>query len=646
MPNTAAQVFLKALFLLFTGFGFLAESKAESVLGEPQLQQSLHQLAPLVWTDPWAAREQLNALAPQLATASSETRVDYYLRLAQALQYLHLKDEFAEAVDAGMAALTQESVLDTRLLLITFEAVRSRREGSFARAQSLLAKALVDAQEADLDFLAVFIQAELAFTHTLAGRYELAFMELQQAFESAVKQQDQFLIALVNESLGALYGYTDEYQQSIKHYQKALDSYTALGFRVYAAEATYGLAITQRYAKQWEQALVGFRQYRDMTESKSAAHANFLANYGLGMSYAEQGDCAQALVAIAKALDSVNAPLDMKGELYKRKAVCKAKLGEQEAALTAISSAKEIFAALPELKGSRWQLEVLQAESQVAAMQGKHHLAYDLLQDFHQQMIAREREDTAQRLISLRVQMEDARKDHEITLLKKQAKVDAFELQQQQQDNEIQRVTIASWVGSTCIAVVFLGWQLRNARRFRELSARDGLTGLYNRRFIFAQLEKLVAGITSDKGRLAIILIDLDNFKQINDRHGHPAGDLVLKGIAKIVSSELRPADEVARVGGEEFLCMLPRTSAAEASVIAQRLLACIHKQHFRLSDASLLQVTVSMGLASYSRDCSTVEALYAAADDALYQAKSHGKNQLVFAGSALSQSVGAPALQ
>ena len=172
-------MFLKALFLLFTGFVFLAEPKAESELGEAQLQQSLHQLEPLVWTDPWAARDRLNALSPQMATASSETRVDYYLRLAQALQYLHLKDEFAEAVDAGMAALTQESALDTRLLLITFEAVRVRREGNFTRAQSLMAKALVDTQGAGLDFLAVFIQAELAFTRTLAGRYELAFMELQ-----------------------------------------------------------------------------------------------------------------------------------------------------------------------------------------------------------------------------------------------------------------------------------------------------------------------------------------------------------------------------------------------------------------------------------------------------------------------------------
>jgi len=629
--QSSAKRFLNSVGALMVCLCFSAFASDQSQRTDRQLGQQLQQIEPMVWKDPWAARETLHTILPQVAAADGNLQALYYLRLAHSLQYLYLKQEFADAVAAGLAAVTSETALDTRLFLNILDGVRARFDGDYVHAQDLMAQAAADASANGLDFLYVFSLAELAFTRSVAGDNELALIELQEAFASAVAQQNQFLIALVNESFGAVYGYIDEYQQSLDHYQKALDSYAELGYAVYEAEATYGIAISYRYNQQWDNALATFQRYRDMTEHNESDHGTFMADYGLGMTYAEKGDCPSALDPIARAL-ATTAPLDFKAELYKRQAVCLARAGDAAGADEAIDSARDVFDQMEEFKGTRWEVDVLKAESQVAAAFGDHSRAYQLLLTFHEQIAALLRKNASERLMTLRVEMEDARKDHEIALLKEEARVDAVKLEQQQHENDMQRVTTATWIGSTFIAIVFFGLQLRNTRRFRDLSSRDGLTGLYNRRFIFSHLEKLSADLPLDKGNLSIILIDVDNFKQINDQYGHPAGDSILEVLADIGSGLLRHGDEMARVGGEEFLCVLPRTSTEEAARVAQRLLERIREHPFRLPDGSKLQVTISIGVASFGVDSRNADSLYAAADDAMYRAKSNGKDQLVAA--------------
>lgn len=625
-PSTSTWPLRLALVLLLA---VPLAGAPQSVRGEADdLSRALHGLQELIWRDPWRARERLNALRPRVAEAEAQQQALYYQRLAFALLNLYVGHEFESAVEDGLAVLTPDTPVQTRLFLELFDGIRARRAGDYARARQRMEQVVAAARARNLEFLAVFALAELGFTRSVAGDNELALTELQQAFAMAVARRDDFLIAFVNESFGAFYGYLNAYDESLAHYQKALDTYAELGYTVYEAEATYGFAISYRYAQRWEQALANFRRYRELTEGSSSDHGTFMAHYGLGMTYAEMDDCANALPNIDLALGT-EGPLDFKAELYKRQAVCLARRGDAAGARGAIAAARHIFDQFTELEGTRWVLEVDKARAQVEAHLGDSARAFELMLAYHEDMLALERKNASERLMTLRLDLESARQDHEIELLKEQARVDTLELEQQRRDNRIQRLTTASWIGATCIVVGFLAYQLRNTRRFRDLSSRDELTGLYNRRFIFNHLEKLTRDLPVDRGELSIVLIDVDDFKGINDRYGHPAGDCILETMAELGQGQLRPGDEMARVGGEEFLCILPRTSVAQARAVAGRLLDSIRRHRFILPDGTPLHVTVSIGLAAFGPGCRDADSLYAAADDAMYRAKSAGKDRL-----------------
>jgi diguanylate cyclase (GGDEF)-like protein len=123
------------------------------------------------------------------------------------------------------------------------------------------------------------------------------------------------------------------------------------------------------------------------------------------------------------------------------------------------------------------------------------------------------------------------------------------------------------------------------------------------------------------------VLIDIDDFKKINDSYGHPIGDNVIKKVAQVGRDVFRQDDIFGRIGGEEFLCILPRTNIVDSTKIAQRFLA-LTAASTMVEDHSY-QVTVSIGIAEVSLQCKDVNQLYINADKALYQAKHLGKNQV-----------------
>jgi two-component system, cell cycle response regulator len=162
------------------------------------------------------------------------------------------------------------------------------------------------------------------------------------------------------------------------------------------------------------------------------------------------------------------------------------------------------------------------------------------------------------------------------------------------------------------------------------LASTDALTGLYNRRRFADVLKREFAVTKRYRNTLSCLLLDLDHFKQINDRFGHDAGDQVLKEVARRITGSLREVDLAARYGGEEFVVLLPHTSKADARIVAERLLKNVSKQEFNFGKA-VLTVTTSIGVAGNSDVLSeNAEELVKAADIALYEAKNAGRNRVV----------------
>ena len=172
----------------------------------------------------------------------------------------------------------------------------------------------------------------------------------------------------------------------------------------------------------------------------------------------------------------------------------------------------------------------------------------------------------------------------------------------------------------------------QNYERSLSLALTDGLTGVYNRRYLAAHLDGLMLRADAASLGPAILFVDIDRFKHINDTYGHAAGDVVLREVAGRISRYLRPFDLVARYGGEEFVAVMPETPLAVALSVAERLRHAIGFERITLAPTpDWVAVTVSIGVSAtlpYGGD--TVEALLKRADDALYAAKRAGRNRVM----------------
>jgi putative two-component system response regulator len=172
-----------------------------------------------------------------------------------------------------------------------------------------------------------------------------------------------------------------------------------------------------------------------------------------------------------------------------------------------------------------------------------------------------------------------------------------------------------------------LNEQLMNLNhRLENLAITDDLTGLYNRREAMRRMEEQWSLSDRYQRPLTMVTLDIDHFKQINDQHGHSAGDMVLREVSAVLSSCVRNTDTVCRIGGEEFLIILPAQSMAEAELCAQRCRTMVAAKEFNYL-GRILKTTVSAGLASRRADILCCADLLAEADKALYEAKRAGRN-------------------
>lgn len=168
----------------------------------------------------------------------------------------------------------------------------------------------------------------------------------------------------------------------------------------------------------------------------------------------------------------------------------------------------------------------------------------------------------------------------------------------------------------------------------RRLATRDALTGLINRREFARLLEQECDRAERFHHRFAVAMLDLDHFKAVNDRYGHPAGDAVLRTSAHRLTAALRSVDRIARVGGEELAALLIETDEGGAEETVQRMVDVISAEPFRLEDGTALPVTISAGLAHFPRDGRTADALVAVADRMLYASKHAGRNRVTWTSS------------
>ncbi|WP_170309701.1 tetratricopeptide repeat-containing diguanylate cyclase [Litorilituus lipolyticus] len=216
-------------------------------------------------------------------------------------------------------------------------------------------------------------------------------------------------------------------------------------------------------------------------------------------------------------------------------------------------------------------------------------------------------------------------------LLEQEKQLNDIALENAQNKQWLQNLVIAIISTLTLLLAYFVYRQLKTSQSLQMLANTDSLTGLANRRFAFNQAEKYLAYAKKTKKDFSIIMFDIDFFKQVNDEYGHTAGDVALKELAILACGFVRANDIIGRIGGEEFLIVLPTASSKQAAIIAERIRAATEEQSFTANNTEI-KITASFGVSQLTSKEETFSEIFHNADVALYQAKEHGRNKVVLA--------------
>ncbi len=185
----------------------------------------------------------------------------------------------------------------------------------------------------------------------------------------------------------------------------------------------------------------------------------------------------------------------------------------------------------------------------------------------------------------------------------------------------------------TAIDNALIRWrQVQQSRASQEelerLASFDSLTGLYNRRTVLRLLDDQMKRAKRYDETLAVLMVDIDHFKEVNDRYGHLVGDRVLEAVASVLSQSVREVDRVGRYGGEEFLITLPKADVGSAREVGERIRGAVEEGGMTAHHGAVFHVTISVGVAGY-RSGEDLLAFVGRADDALYSAKQNGRNRV-----------------
>jgi diguanylate cyclase (GGDEF)-like protein len=453
-------------------------------------------------------------------------------------------------------------------------------------------------------------QLRCGLLHHRAARYDLALSQLRAALDLFMRQGRLPATAAARRTLGHVHDELGEYAQALAEHLHALALDEACGNQLSRAITLRTIGIIYSKAGDPEQGLMFYRESLDLSRrlDDNANSARTLNNVGINLKNLGRLEESRAALEEAHALFEAAGSQAGMASTMSNLALTFERLGDRAAAEAhqrrALAVARAAGYALGEVNALRGLGEVLLA----------------LHRNDEAQIALREALAAAE---SMRSRPEQARCHRALVDLYKARDDAAAALSHFEAFHAIER-ELFSEASDRKLRALQVGYQVAQLTR---QSAEDALTGLANRRQLDLRLAEEF-GTARSRGRpLAMALVDVDDFKQVNDRWSHAMGDAVLRAVARLLREHCRDADLVARYGGEEFALLLPATDAAGAQVACEKLRAALAAHDWN-GLAPGLRITVSIGVADDS-GAADVDALLAAADAQLYAAKRGGKNQV-----------------
>jgi diguanylate cyclase (GGDEF)-like protein len=507
--------------------------------------------------------------------------------------------------------------------VLTCEGTIRETAGDNARARELYEQAVqVASGTPDNEMLAGALFS-LGYLRGVQGQYAAGLADLKHAealFED-INLPDHALTAL--NGIAILYNRMGDYAQAMHIYSRALKAQRDAGMRREQAVTLHNLGRAHENLLEWDEAQKAFQESFDISRELTYARGEAYALRGLGAVANAKGDPAGALTTLERAsvLQRQTPDARLNAQIQLARGIALHKLGQLGASSRALEEALKVFEtadSLNELRATYAELASVQGES------GNWHEGYEYLAKSQQTAERLFRNQIDQRFTTLKVEFDTASKEKENALLMRENEANQKALKQERRARRLQAAVIVLTVVLAALLATLAIHQWRTTRRMHRLAMTDDLTGVPNRRAVLARLEPLIVA-PNDRSH-ALIIIDIDHFKRINDEHGHPEGDEALKLVAARLRAEVHEPAFIGRLGGEEFVVVVPDADADAARQLAE---------HFRESVMTIdtrrwledRRLTVSIGLTVSKLAGDTPSHMLQRADAALYEAKRAGRN-------------------
>ncbi|HEY4339330.1 MAG TPA: tetratricopeptide repeat-containing diguanylate cyclase [Steroidobacteraceae bacterium] len=458
----------------------------------------------------------------------------------------------------------------------------------------------------------------------LQGEYAKGLTDLRRAQILYDRLGRQYDALSCRDSIATLYSRLGDNTEAAHLYAEVLRMQKQAGMVREQAVTLHNLARTYEDSHQWDLAQANFTEALDLAHGLKYSRVEAYAWRGLAAVKVAHQDAPGALDDLARAtlLQGENPDARLGAQINLEKARALHLAGRLPESVAALQLARGVFRAA----GAAVELVDTDRElADVEAALGEWHAAYVDKAEAAQQQEQLLSNQLGQRFEMLKVTYDTAAREQENRALLRENAASSSALEQSRRVRQLQGVVIALGVALGAILIWLLLLNRGRARRMGNLAMTDELTQAPNRRAVLAMLNQLLKRL--EVAPCAILIMDIDFFKRINDQHGHAAGDEILKLVAEAVRAAVNPPAFFGRLGGEEFLIVLPDAKLAEAKQFAEGLRQKVAAINTRAAIPGHSGVTTSVGVTLSIAGAEDLGNMLARADTALYVAKRSGRN-------------------
>lgn len=494
--------------------------------------------------------------------------------------------------------------------------------GENARARQLFDQAVsVAADAGDEEMLAASLFSR-GYVLGVLSEYAAGLADLKraQALYDSIGLPNHALTTI--NSIAILYNRMGDYAQARDMYERAVKAQRDAGLRRELGVTLHNLGRAHENLQEWKAAQTAFQESYTIARDLQYERGEAYALRGLAAVMNANGDPQGALAMLDRAAELQQRTPDARlyAQIQLARGVALHRIGNLPASAAALRQALDIY------RGAEARSELRETYSELAAVEAemgawREAHAYQVQAQATAEQIFRNQID--QRFATLKIEFDTSAKDKENALLTRENEANQKALAQERRARRLQAIVIALTVALAGLLATLAVHQWRTTRRMRRLAMTDELTGVPNRRAVLSRLEPLLQ--EAGAGACAMLIIDIDHFKSINDQHGHPEGDEALKLIACALRDKVHDPAFLGRLGGEEFVVVLPGVAQQTALRLAEGF-----REHVMTIDTrrwlAERRITVSIGL-TMSRQGDTPSSMLQRADAALYEAKRAGRN-------------------